>query len=178
MPYYREIENFMVTPQALEKHYGGRPAQAERQGGAYAETERRLFALPILRDRVVDAKEELSELENCGVDALKHSSTSLVRLLRPGIRLTPEEVHAAQLAYIRSRLLADEREVKRMHAALSTVAEDPYYLSLELRYFKNLTDAASAKRLNCDPTTVRRNRKRLVKTLALRLYGSEALNEV
>ncbi len=176
MPYYREIENYMVLPAALERHYGGAEADAhvERDNSAYAETERRLFALPILRERVEYAKEELEELESCGVDALRHTSSSLVRLLRPGMRLTPEEVHAAQLAYLRSRLSADAREVKKMDAALATLREDPYYRSIELRYFNNVTDAEAAKTLCCDPTTVRRNRKRLIKILALRLYGVAA----
>ena len=57
---------------------------------AMAATERRLYALPIIRERIEDNREELTELENCGVEALRHHSASLVRLIRPGMRLTPE----------------------------------------------------------------------------------------
>ena len=121
------------------------------------------------------AREELTELENCGVEALRHHSASLVRLIRPGMRLTPEEVHSAQMAELRARLAADEREVRKMQHALRSIGEDPYYLTIELKYFDNVKDADAALRLRCDPATVRRNRRRLVRRLALRLYGVECI---
>ena len=39
-----------------------------------------------------------------------------------------------------------------------------------------MTDAAIAERLSCDVSTIRRNRKRLVQSVALFLYGSAALS--
>ena len=83
----------------------------------------------------------------------------------------PEEVHAMQLATLRGRLAADERELKRMNIALSFISDDPYYLTVEARYLRGGGDYDIAERLNCDPSTVRRNRIRLVRMLALRLYG-------
>lgn len=98
-----------------------------------------------------------------------------MRLIRPGMRLTPEEVHSAQMAELRARLAADEREVRKMQHALRSIGEDPYYLTIELKYFDNVKDADAALRLRCDPATVRRNRRRLVRRLALRLYGVECI---
>lgn len=167
---YAEAENYMLSCEALERHYGGQMGKNE-ENAAYAATERRLYALPILRERVQDNKEELSELENCGIEALRHHSSSLVKLIRPGMRLTPEEVHAAQMAELRGRLAADEREVRKMQNALNCIADDPYYLTIELKYFLGVKDTDAALRLKCDPATVRRNRHRLVKRMALRLYG-------
>lgn len=179
--YHDEIENYMVSALALERHYsqkeeGGRTGglidAREIEKSAYAATERRLYALPILRERIADNSEELAELENCGIEALRSHSASLVRLLRPGMRLTPDEIHAAQMAELRARLAADEREVKKMQAVLASIGDDPYYLAIELKYIQGVSDADAAKRLMCDPTTVRRNRARLVRRLAIRLYGS------
>ena len=39
----------------------------------------------------------------------------------------------------------------------------------------NVKDADAALRLRCDPATVRRNRRRLVRRLALRLYGVDCI---
>ena len=44
-----------------------------------------------------------------------------------------------------------------------------------MKYFDNVKDADAALRLRCDPATVRRNRRRLVRRLALRLYGVECI---
>lgn len=170
----RMVENRMVDPQALAVHYGVPQQLADRkktEKAAYAETERRLYAMRALRARVEDAREELAELEGLGVEALREHSASLVRVLRPGMRLDPEEVHTMQLAMLRGRLAADERELKRMNIALSFISDDPYYLTVEARYLRGVGDYDIAERLNCDPSTVRRNRIRLVRMLVLRLYG-------
>ena len=145
---HSEAENHMLSVPALDMYYGGHMDSNASQA-AMAATERRLYALPIIRERIEDNREELTELENCGVEALRHHSASLVRLIRPGMRLTPEEVHS--------------------------IGEDPYYLTIELKYFDNVKDADAALRLRCDPATVRRNRRRLVRRLALRLYGVECI---
>ena len=184
MNYEDRVDNPMADNAVLDAYYANaanaayipeRGKRVKNREGAYASTERRLYALPILRERIEDNREELAELENCGLDALRKHSASLVRVLRPGIRLTAEEVHQAQMAELRGRLAADEREVRKLQTALALIADDPYYLTVELRYFKGEHDTAIAKRLCCDPATVRRNRSRLVKRLALRLYGAEAL---
>ena len=163
----------MLSASALNCYYGGGTEDAAK--AAMAATERRLYALPIIRERIEDNREELSELESCGIEALRHRSASLVQLIRPGMRLTPEEVHSAQLAELRARLAADEREVRKLQHALRSIGDDPYYLAVELKYFDNVKDADAALRLRCDPATVRRNRRRLVRRIALRLYGVECI---
>ena len=143
---HSEAENHMLSVPALDMYYGGHMDSNASQA-AMAATERRLYALPIIRERIEDNREELTELENCGVEALRHHSASLVRLIRPGMRLTPEEVHSAQMAELRARLAADEREVRKMQHALRSIGEDPYYLTIELKYFDNVKDADAALRL-------------------------------
>ncbi|MBQ4611554.1 MAG: hypothetical protein IJB30_07420 [Clostridia bacterium] len=175
MNIHNDTENHMLSEFALNRYYGDAPVTRNAAQAAYAATEKRLYALPILRERIEDNREELTELENMGVEALRHHSSSLVRLIRPGMRLTPEEVHSAQMAELRARLAADEREVRKLQNALHSVAEDPYYLTIELKYFSGVKDADAAARLRCDPATVRRNRNRLVKRLALRLYGVDCI---
>jgi len=170
-----QIENYMLSCGALERHYGAEQQSGNAAKAAYAATERRLYALPILRERIADNREELEELESCGLEALRHHSSSLVKLIRPGMRLTPEEVHAAQMAELRARLAADEREVRKLQNALHSISADPYYLAVELKYFDSVRDTDAAQRLKCDPATVRRNRRRLVSRLALRLYGVECI---
>ncbi len=164
----------MVDPAALAACYcvpgPGERKQAEK--AAYAETERRLFALRPLRARVKETREEIAELEGLGLEALREHSASLVRVLRPGMRLDPEDVHAMQLAHLKGRLAADERELKRMGIALDFIRDDPYFMAIDGRYLKGMADADIAEQLSCDPSTVRRNRTRLVRMLALRLYGT------
>lgn len=78
-----QIENHMLSEYAFRQYYGDSAVTRNAAQAAYAATEKRLYALPILRERIEDNREELTELENMGVEALRHHSSSLVRLIRP-----------------------------------------------------------------------------------------------
>ena len=43
-----------------------------------------------------------------------------------------------------------------------------------MKYFRGMREADIAEKLLCDPATIRRNRARLIKRLALRLYGVDS----
>ncbi len=167
------IENMMVLPEPrLTRQRKSEPVtREEARNAAFAATERRLYQMKLIRARIEDAKEELAELENLGLEALREHSSSLVRLLRPGMRLEPEEIHAAQMAYLRARLAADEREIKKLTIATECLRDDPYFPCLDMRYVRGMSDQDIAARLSCDKTTVTRHRKLLVRDLAVRLYG-------
>ena len=156
---------------------GGKPYYLAKEGqqSPYQLTVQRLYALPILRERILDNEAELMELESLGIEALRGHDRSIVRLLRPGMRVSEEEAHLAQMASLRGRIAADELEVNRIQRALNCICGDPYFAVIDHKYFQRLTDDESAEIMNCDPSTVRRNRLRLVKRIALRLYGTEAL---
>ena len=64
---HSEAENHMLSVPALDMYYGGHMDSNASQA-AMAATERRLYALPIIRERIEDNREELTELENCGVE--------------------------------------------------------------------------------------------------------------
>lgn len=157
---YAEIDKALFTP----------PSNEQGKDNSVMLTERRLYALAALEVRILDSREELAELENLGVDALRHHSLSVVSMLSPGMRIDPEEAHAMQMARLRARLAADEFEVRRMRRALDYLREDEYFPCIELYYFRRKGDAYIAEKLYRDISTVRRNRRRLVRELAGILY--------
>lgn len=168
----QSIENMMVLPRPAMKRQTQRVSPEDAQRAAYAAAEKRLSELSLVRARLEDEKEELAELENLGVEALRHCSASLVSILRPGMRVEPEEVHAMQMARLRSRINADEREVTKMTNAMECLKTDPLFQLLELRYTRGMNDTDIADKLLCDRSTVLRHRKALITKLAARLYGS------
>ena len=168
----RIFENHMLCAQALERHYGAPPEQPAL--AAYRATEQRLYRVPIIRERVEDDKEDLMALES-GEAELLGPRPALLELGRgSNLPRSPQDIRGDQMAALRSRLAANERELRRMAAAHSFIADDPYYPAIELRYLQGMREVDIADRLQCDPATVRRNRARLVKRLALRLYGVES----
>ena len=139
---------------------------------AYRATERRLYALPDIRAKLKDDKESLAEVKEHGVRNRSHSVT---RFLKSGVRLTPEEALAAVVMDLEAAIATSEHEIEAMERALASIANDEYCLTVTGKYIDHLTDEEISERIPCDPTTVWRNRKRLVQRLSVRLYGVDAV---
>lgn len=150
----------------------GRTQSAKILVDTYKATERRLYALPDLKDKVTRDKEYMRTLLSEG---LPRRSRDIARFQRSGCRLEPEELLEALAQDIRASIAADEFEINTIEEALAPLTSDPYYLSVSGRYFDSISDEDIAEELDCDSRTVRRNRGRLVRRIAVRLYGSNAV---
>ena len=76
---------------------------------------------------------------------------------------------------IKASIAADETEIETLKKALAQIEDDPYYPDVKGRYFEGLSDEEIAKQIPCDERTVRRHRNRLVRVVAVWLYGAEAV---
>ena len=150
----------------------GRRSAERSVKDAFRATERRLYALPDIRAKLADDKEALEDVKKYGV---KNKSRSITRFMKSGVRLTPEEALAAVVMDLEADIAADEHEIRVMERALASIADDEYYATVTGKYFDRLTDEAIAARIQCDNTTVWRNRKRLVQRISVRLYGVDAV---
>ena len=56
------------------------------------------------------------------------------------------------------------------------VADDEYYPIIRMKYFEGKTDEEIAPEIPCDPSTVRRNKSRLIRRIAVKLYGAQAVS--
>lgn len=110
------------------------------------------------KEKITEKSKDITSYSKCG-----------------GIRLTPEEKQEAKIIAVEMKKARDEAEVKEIETALSEVADDAYYKIIELRYFENLADEDIAEALNCEKTTVWRNRARLVKKLSVIFFGADAI---
>lgn len=163
----KEIEE--IIKQAVE---AGRISAERTAKDAFKATERRLYALPVLRKKAEDDRERLEELKTYGP---RNRSKSITRFIKSSIRLTPEEILAAVITDMEATIAADEYEIETMERALSTIADDEYYRTVTGRYIDNLPDEDVAEEIPCDTSTVWRNRKRLVQRLSVWLYGADAI---
>lgn len=139
---------------------------------AYRATERRLYALPVLVKKVQDDREKLQELLDHG---LHERSRDVVRFHRSSQRLSYDEILNALTMDIEASIAADETEIETIKKALRQIEDDAYYLAVKGKYLDGLSDDEIAKAVSCDTSTVRRNRGRLVRVLAVWLYGAEAV---
>ena len=146
---------------------------SERQPqDAFKATEKRLYAYPVIKLKIEDDLDRISEIKLHGAPG---KSKSVVKYQRTGIRLTPEEIADALVQDINAQIAGGEQEVERINKALSIIAGDPYAGVVNMKYFEGKNDDEIAEALHCDPRTVRRNKSRLVGRLAVFLYGVTAV---
>lgn len=123
----------------------GRIAAERTPVDAFKATEQRLYALPILREKLECDRERLPTLDD------------------------------AARADLEAAIAADAYEVETLEKALAICAGDRYYQTVTGRYFDDLKDEQIGKMLHCGPSTVIRNRKRLVQHISVYLYGAFAV---
>lgn len=70
------------------------------------------------------------------------------------------------------------RVVAEIDACLAAAEQDPYIDAVRLFYFAGLKNAACAKTMCYDETTVRKARRRLVKQFSVRLASDEFIREL
>lgn len=139
---------------------------------AYKATERRLRALPDLQEKVEADKAQLAEYE-AGI--VRGRSKDIIRFSASGSRVSPEEKLDALKQDLAARIAADEYEIGLIENALKVIENDPYYKTVFNRYVLQENDEDIAEQIHCDASTVRRRRGQLVRRLAVRLYGVDAI---
>ena len=133
----------------------------------YKQTIKRIKAVPILQERIAD---NMARLES----PIQEKSKSIIRFTAAGVRADPEEMLEAIEMTLRAHIAADQAEVDEIMKVLSTIEHDYYYPVVYEAFIQGKTDEALSQQLACDVSTVRRNRKRLVNILSVRLYGALA----
>ncbi len=149
-----------------------RVAQVEDTRNLYRQTERRLYALPHLQDKVSQDSDRLADMRE---GYLQDKSKSIVRFSASGVRADPEEMYEALEKDLAARIVSDQQEIDEVTNAVKGVEGDAYYRTIPSRYFEGKRDWEVAEELHCDDSTVRRNRARLVRIIAIRLYGVAAI---
>lgn len=137
----------------------------------YKQTIKRIKLLPVLRERVEEYRERLGENGNL----MPGKSKSIVRFSASGVRADPEEMLEAVRQTVEAHLAADQEEIDIVTAAMACVQDDFYYPTVYEGLVEHKSDAELAEMLYCDESTIRRNRSRLIRVIAVRLYGVEAI---
>lgn len=141
----------------------------------YKATEARLYAYPVLLENIKRYKLDIRDLKK---EKNTEKSKDITCWGGACIRLTPEEKQAAKIMAVDIKLERDTAEVNRINKALLRLErmnseEDVAFI--KRLYFQGLEIAGLAEFMGESLATIQRRRTRLVRQLALMLYGAEAL---
>ena len=141
----------------------------------FSQTEVRLYAYRDLRDNIEQYRLDIEDLkrENPG------KSKSLVfGHGGDGVRLSDEEIQQGRIEIIQNKVARDTVEINEIDRALERINTDQYFPIIGMKYFEGKSDDEIAETIPCNPRTVRRHKNRLVKRIAIKLYGADAVKAV
>lgn len=150
--------------------------ERQKPQDCYKATEARLYAYPVLLENIKRYKLDIRDLK-------REKNTEKSKDITcwggaSGVRLTPEEKQAAKIMAVEVKLEKDTAEVNCINKALLRLErmnnEDDVQFVKRL-YFQGLELAGLAEFMDTSLATLQRRRTRLVRQLALMLYGAEAL---
>ena len=146
---------------------------------AYQKCEQLLYNYMGFKRIVEERNQEIAELrefgvpQKCGAVGERVQSSNV----RRGIVLPEESVEDA-VRTVQESVRDTVRVISLIDKCMSALRFDPYYKILEMRYFEGRTQEDIAAEFGCNQATIARNKSRLVKELAMRLFPDQVVNEI
>jgi hypothetical protein len=145
---------------------------------AYQKTEQLLYNYNGFKRIVEERMREIEEIrlhgvpQRCGTVG-ERVQTSIVQT---GL-MTQEETVEAAVCRIMASVDTTVQALAMIQKCMDALKNDPYYDVLEMRYFEGRTLEDIGVYFGCDHTTISRNKNRLVKELAMRIFPDEVITE-
>lgn len=174
------VEFAEIVANAVVKALEGKTASAnsKTEKTAYQRTEQLLYNYLGFKRIVAERMQEIDDLRKYGVPK-NCAVTEYVQKggLPHGLVLEEESVEDA-VRNVQRSVEGTVQAIALIDKCMAALRTDPYYSILEMRYFEGRTQEDIAATLGCNQTTVARNKSRLVKELAMRLFPDQVTQEM
>ena len=152
----------------------------KKEKSAYAKTEALLFNYIGFRKIVEERKQEVVDLRKYGVPTkTSMSGGERVQTSRANVGIVlPEDAVEDAVRNVQRSVQDTVRVIALMDKCMAALKNDPYYDVLPMRYFEGRTLEDIGVYFGVDHTTISRNKSRLVKELAMRLFPDEVAREM
>lgn len=169
-----------LIAQAVVKALGGAVpnANSKPEKTAYQKTEQLLYNYNGFKKIVAERMQEIDDLRRYGVPKSCAVTEYVQKGGMPhGLVLEEESVEDAVRTVQRS-VEGTIHAIALIDKCMAALKHDPYYRVLEMRYFEGRTQEDIATVFGCNQATIARNKSRLVKELAMRLFPDQVTQEM
>ena len=97
---------------------------------------------------------------------------------KPGGIVLPEESVEAAVRRVEASVQDTVHALALIDKCMAQLKSDPYYSVLEMLYFEGRTQEDIALTFGCSQVAISKNKSRLVRELAMRLFPNQAVNEM
>ena len=147
---------------------------------AYQKTEQLLFNYNGFLRIVEERKQEIADLRKYGVPGKSAmSGGERVQSSRTNVGIVlPEDAVEDAVRSVEASVQGTVQALALIDKCMAALKRDPYYDILPMRYFEGRTLEDIGVYFGVDHTTLSRNKNRLVKELAMRLFPDEVAREM
>ena len=151
-----------------------------KEKSAYAKTESLLYNYRGFK-RIVD--ERMAEIEDIKKYGVPQKGGAVVEYggncggTPRGIVLPEESVEAA-VRRVEASVQDTVQAIALIDRCMAQIKSDPYYSILEMLYFEGRTQEDIAMTFGCSQVAISKNKSRLVRELAMRLFPNQTVNEL
>lgn len=146
---------------------------------AYSKTKSLLYNYVGFKKIVAARMDEIDEIKQHGVpqkDGSIVAYSSKTNVVNDTV-LKEESVDKA-VANILCAIRPTVEAIELIDKCMKEISTDPYYKILEMRYFEGRTQEDIADEFGCSQVNISKNDSRLVRELSMRLFPSQAVNEM
>ena len=175
------VEFAEIVAQAVVKALEGKKVSAnpKMEKTAYQKTEQLLFNYNGFKRIVAEREQEIADLRKYGVPQKSAmSGGERVQTSRTNVGIVlPEDAVEDAVRNVERSVEGTVQAIALIDKCMAALKNDPYYCILEMRYFEGRTQEDIALELNCSQVTISKNKSRLVKDLAMRLFPNQVIDE-
>lgn len=144
----------------------------------FQKTEQLLYNYNHFKSAITDKLAQIEELQIVGVPKQSKSITSYGGTGAIFDVDIEEHKRDERLGVLRANMEVTERFISVIDNALCKIQDDDYFPIIRMKYFENFTREEIAEKLNCDVSTITRNKNRLIGVLKVILFSDEVLTEI
>jgi hypothetical protein len=144
----------------------------------FQKTETLLYNYNNFKAAIKDKEEQIAELRQYGIRKKSAGISSFSGVSGfVEVKSDSEQVEE-KIERIQLNIQTTKNYIKVIDDALDVLANDPYFEIIPKRYFKRESTEEIAQYLNCDMSTVKRNKNRLINLLQIRLFSDEVIQQI
>lgn len=150
--------------------------EIKEKKSTFQRTEQLLYLMPKLKEAISHNKQRISDLKKYGLEK-KGSAVHVIPTTTP-IKKDEEELIDLEISKLNQRNYIINSEIKWINSILNTMIKDKFYKIIELKYFNNKTYEELAEDLECDVSTISRNRTRIINELKVLFFPNDSIDEL
>ncbi len=149
----------------------------KKQQSPFQKTETLLYNLENFKSAINKKHLQIETLEEEGLPR-KSVSVSMYSSQSTFDNRDEEDKLKEQIDKIKESISLTEYVINLIDTALEELKKDQYYKIITLKYFEGKTAEEIAEELDVDPSTISRNKNRLVKAIMIRLFSDEVIFDI